>query len=230
MPSSDAILIGLTAIANQWRPLAIGWHVFFGALVLALLIGWRPSNRFAGYLLAVPFLSVSALAWTSGNPFNGATFAALALLLISRTSRLSKGPVHIAPPLLFVPGALLVAFAWGYPHFLIPDGWTAYMYAAPLGLLPCPTLSAVIGLTLILSFLRSRPWTTTLAVAGLLYGAIGVFRLGVTLDYVLLAGAMVLVGAVACSSSLPPSDSFHKLPIPTAGDSDSVEHSSPLRR
>jgi hypothetical protein len=205
MPSVEAILAGVTAIANEWRPLAIAWHVLLGAFVVGLLIGWRPSNRLAGSLLAMPFVSVSVLAWTSGNPFNGAVFAALALALTSRAIRLSRDSVHIAPRLAFVPGVLLVAFGWGYPHFLATQRWITYVYAAPLGLLPCPTLSAVIGLTLVLSFLRSKPWTMTLSLVALAYGVIGVFRLGVTLDYVLLAGATMLAAAVACSFRLPPS-------------------------
>jgi hypothetical protein len=201
MPSSAAILSGVTTIANQWRTLAIGWHMALGTLLLVLLIGRRPSNRLAGYLLVSPFLSVSYLAWTSGNPFNGVMFAALALMLIGLASRLSSESVHIASSLFFVPGALLLTFGWGYPHFLEGAQWTTYAYAAPLGLLPCPTLSAVIGLTLIFSRLGSTSWTMTLAAVGLVYGAIGVFRLGIALDYVLLAGAIVLVGAVPYSSS-----------------------------
>ena len=71
-----------------------------------------------------------------------------------------------------------------------------YGYAAPLGVLPCPTLSAVIGATLILGLLGSAVWSITLAVAGLVYGAVGVFVFGVQLDYVLLAGALGLTGAL----------------------------------
>ncbi len=75
MPSSQKILEGLTAIANDWQALAIVWHVVLGALLLALLLGWRPSKRLAGVLLAVPLASVSVLAWISENPFNGTLFA-----------------------------------------------------------------------------------------------------------------------------------------------------------
>jgi hypothetical protein len=139
---------------------------------------------------------VSALAWASGNPFNGATFAALAVFMIGITTRFSKEPVKVASPLVLLLGAFLVAFGWTYPHFLTADHWTAYTYAAPLGLLPCPTLSAVIGLTLVLGMLRSKLWSITLAAAGFAYGAIGVFTLGVTLDYGLLAGA-TLLGTIA---------------------------------
>jgi hypothetical protein len=196
MPSPEAILSLAATTANEYRMLAIGWHVFLGAILVALLAGWRPSNRFAGCLLAAPLLSVSVLAWASGNPFNGATFAALALLLFGFATRMSKEPINVASSFLLLTGALLVAFGWTYPHFLTRNHWTAYTYAAPFGLLPCPTLSAVIGLTLVLGMLRSQAWSMTLAAAGFAYGAMGVFTLGVTLDYGLLAGA-TLLGVVA---------------------------------
>jgi hypothetical protein len=196
MPSSDAILAGLTAIANEWRSLAVAWHIFTAAVLAAGFCGWRPSNRVAAYVLSAPLLSVSAASWVWGNPFNGTLFAALFLLLLALASRLSKGPVHFGAPILMIPGALFVAFGWGYPHFLETDRWTTYAYAAPLGLLPCPTLSVVIGGTLIFGLLGSATWPISLAAAGLVYGAIGVFVLGVPLDYVLLAGALVLMGAM----------------------------------
>jgi hypothetical protein len=201
MPSIDAILNGVTAIANDWRAVAIAWHAALALALLAALMGWRPSTRVAGYLFSSPFLSVSVAAWASGNPFNGTVFLALFLVLVAIAIRLSKEPVRFGRPGLVISGALLVAFGWGYPHFLETAGWTAYTYAAPLGLLPCPTLSVVIGVSLMLRLLASRTWALTLAAAGLLYGAVGVFMLGVELDYVLLAGALVLAGSIATLSS-----------------------------
>jgi len=192
MPSPDEILAGLAGIANQWRSLAIAWHAGFAALVVALIAGWRPSTRLAGFLLTTPLLSVSALAWASGNPFNAVAFALLALVLITVAWRLSGDPIHVASPPLVAAGAAALAFGWTYPHFLDTGSSIAYAYAAPLGLIPCPTLSAVIGLSLILGAFRSSAWSAALTIAGLLYGAIGVFRLGVTLDYGLLAAVAVL--------------------------------------
>jgi hypothetical protein len=193
MPSSDTILNGLTTIANAWRTVAIAWHLALVVTLLAVLMGWRPSTRVAGYLLSSPILSVSAAAWAHDNAFSGAVFVALFLVLVALASRLSPAPVHFVTPSLGIPGVLLVAFGWGYPHFLETDRWTSYAYAAPFGLLPCPTLSAVIGVTLALGALGSRAWAFTLGAAALVYGAIGAFVLGVTLDYVLLAGAVVLL-------------------------------------
>ena len=42
VPSAETILTGLTAIANEWRWLAILWHVLLGALLVTLFAGWRP--------------------------------------------------------------------------------------------------------------------------------------------------------------------------------------------
>lgn len=206
MPSADAILASATTIANEWRTVAIAWHVVLAVLLTAVFCGWRPSSRVSACVLSVPLLSVSIAAWVWGNPFNGTVFAALSVFLLAVASRLSKDPVRFGAPILAIPGALLIAFGWGYPHFLETDRWMTYAYAAPLGVLPCPTLSAVIGATLILGLLGSVTWSITLAAAGLVYGVLGVFALGVQLDYALLAGALMLVGALRGFASPLPSD------------------------
>ena len=195
MPSADAILASATTIANEWRTVAVAWHAVLLVLCTACACGWRPSPRVAAYVLSAPLLSVSAAAWAWGNPFNGTVFAALFLVVVRLARRLSADPVSFGTPILVTLGIVLVAFGWGYPHFLKTDHWMTYAYAAPLGVLPCPTLSVAIGATLICGLLGSVAWSVTLAAAGLVYGAIGVFVLGVQLDYALLAGALVLVGA-----------------------------------
>jgi hypothetical protein len=201
MPTSDAILAAATTIANEWRTVAIAWHGIVAVLLTAFFRGWRPSTRVAAYVLSAPFLSVSVAAWVWGNPFNGTVFATLFLFLIALASRLSEEPVHFGTPVLVTLGAVFVAFGWGYPHFLETDRWMTYGYAAPLGVLPCPTLSAVIGATLIFDLLGSPVWAITLAAAGLVYGAMGVFVLGVQFDYVLLAATLLLVGALGTFTS-----------------------------
>ena len=92
-------------------------------------------------------------------------------------------------------------FGWVYPHF--PDRGTglSYVYSAPTGLIPCPTLAITIGLTLILDGLRSRGWSLALGAAGLFYGGVGAFVLGVTMDLVLLLGAALLVGTIIIPKS-----------------------------
>jgi hypothetical protein len=87
----------------------------------------------------------------------------------------------------------MVVFGWIYPHFLETTSFVPYLYSAPLGLIPCPTLSMVVGLGLILGSFGSRGWTFTVGVVGLFYGLFGAVRLGVSLDWVLVVGALRLV-------------------------------------
>jgi hypothetical protein len=197
MPSSDTVLDGLTAIANDWRWLAITWHVLFAALIVWLLAGWRPSVRRLGQLLTTSLVSVSLTAWLSGNPFNGAVFAILAAVLIATAVGFPRRSVRLASSAWVASGAAVVVFGWTYPHFIRTDSWTTYLYASPFGLLPCPTLSTVIGMTIIVSNLGSTSWSTLLAGTGLVYGLIGTFRLGVVLDSGLLVATGILAAAVA---------------------------------
>ena len=50
----------------------------------------------------------------------------------------------------------------------------------------------LIAVTLIARGFDSTRWSMILAAAGLVYGAIGAFALGVEIDVVLIAGAMIL--------------------------------------
>jgi len=194
MPTPDEILRGLRDIANTWRILAIFWHVYFGLLAVLLLQGARPPRNVAGVLLGLPLLSVSGLAWIHGNPFNGTVFAVSGIALIAlSTRRLSHDRVRVAPWWAAAGGALLFAFGWVYPHFLDTSSFLPYLYSAPMGLIPCPTLSVVIGSALILGGLGSRAYSLVIGVTGIFYGLFGSVRLGVLIDWVLLFGALTIV-------------------------------------
>lgn len=68
MPTPEQVLSGFREIASTWRWLAIAWHAYLAVLVVGLVLGVRLSRRVTGILVALPLLSVSALAWRSGNP------------------------------------------------------------------------------------------------------------------------------------------------------------------
>ncbi len=193
MPTPREILAGLEEIANVWTWLAIVWRVYLAAIVVALAAGARPANRVLGTVLALPVLSVSALAWRVGNPFNGAFFALVGVLMIVTAILAPRAPVGIARPSMRAPGIVLFAFGWIYPHFLEGAPFWKYLYAAPTGLIPCPTLSAVAGLGLIGGGLGSRAWSLVVGIAGLFYGLFGAMRLGVPLDWALAAGAILTI-------------------------------------
>lgn len=196
MPEPDSVLAGLTAIAREAWPVAAAWHLIIAAVGVAVALGWRPSRRAAGALFAIPLLSVAGFAAGYGNPFNSTVFALGALGLLGLAARLPRDPARRAPLLFSILGAGLLAFGWLYPHFLGDRSPVAYLYAAPMGLLPCPTLSAVIGLALLADGLRARGWSSLLAALGLFYGLFGALRLGVWIDLALTGGAIVLLARV----------------------------------
>lgn len=200
MPTAEQILNGLTIIARDWPRLAIAWHVYFGVMLAALAAGWRPQRRDLGLYLVLPLISVSMLAWFNGNPFTGTAIAAAGFALLVIAAFLGRERVAFGPWWLIVPGAALVAFGWVYPEHIHAEGYLDYLYRAPTGLLPCPTLAVLCGISLMLGGLESRAWRYVLALAGAFYGLVGALYLGVTMDWALVAGA-VLLAAVSRAES-----------------------------
>ena len=192
MPTADRILSWALAVANDWRWLAIAWHFALAAVLIACATRRRLSPRLLGLFLVGPLASVALVAGISGNPFNGVVFLILAILLGREAVRLPAARVTWSATPTGVAGAALLAIGWTYPQFLRTDTWAEYAYAAPVGLLPCPTLAVVMGITLTFDGVRSTRWRLLLSAAGTLYGVIGVFVLGVVLDSWLLAGAILL--------------------------------------
>lgn len=192
MPSSAEILEGLQRIANGDIAFSAIWHGLVAAAVLGLDTGWRPTKRLAAVLLALPPASAALFAFLGGNPFNGGTLTALTLALLLLAGGLPDEPVAAGPGWSRALGIALIALAWCYPHFLEGRPWIAYLYAAPMGLIPCPTLALVAGFTLVAGGLGSRGWMLAVAAAAVFYGLFGAARLGVLLDVALLAGALGL--------------------------------------
>jgi hypothetical protein len=199
MPTPDQILQGLAAIANGRMILAVFWHLILAVVIIAALAGWRPIKRSGATALAVPLFSVSLLAWLYGNPFNGTVFLLFGAALAAVGMRRPASRVEPPPAWALVIGPALVIFGWAYPHFLVGGSRLRYLYEAPTGLIPCPTLSVLVGLTLLAAGFSSRTFSLCLGILGVFYGLFGAFRLGVRIDLVLLAGAIGLV-ALALTS------------------------------
>jgi hypothetical protein len=193
MPKPQEILNGLQTIVNDYSVFAILWHIVFYLLILALVFRWQPSNRVLGALMCVPLLSVAVFAWITGNPFNGILFAVASILILVFGLKAPTQTISLSQTPFLVIGIIMVLFGLVYPHFLKPDSIVGYLYASPAGLIPCPTLSIVIGLALMLGGFGSPSITLTLIVIGLFYGVFGVFRLGVHLDLFLIFGTMALL-------------------------------------
>jgi hypothetical protein len=200
MPTATNLLSSLSRIANEQSSIAIGWHILIFAGVPAYFLAGRPSPRLWAVLLAGLPLSVTIVSFAYANPFNGASFAVLSLVLLAQAvvARPSMAPLLPGRTVL---GVTLLAFGLVYPHFVGAASPAFYLIAAPVGLVPGPTLAALMGLTLLDRGLISRTWAVVLSLYGLFYFAVGVFRLGVWLDVGLLAGVVAVAAGVAALSS-----------------------------
>lgn len=193
MPTKEQILESLLSITNNYSIVAIIWHIAFYLLIAFLISKWVPSNKMLIIMLCLPLLSVSFFAWSSGNPFNGSLFLILVILVILFGLKASSGPLLLSSfPFLFI-GFIMVIFGLIYPHFLNTESFIEYFYASPAGLIPCPTLSIVIGFALIFNGFGSQSVTITLIAFGLFYGIFGVLKLAVYLDIFLLFGTLSLL-------------------------------------
>lgn len=193
MPSPSAIIAGLRFASVHLIPLAITWHVLLLAALILLIRGSRPSRRIGATLLALPIVSASAVAFAVGNPFNGALLGATGAVLIVLAWQLDATPWQLGSTPARALGAAMIVFAWIYPHFLEGLPPRTYLWAAPVGVIPCPTLSLVIGFALFFDGVGSRSWSLVLAAVGLFYGIFGAARLGVALDVLLVGGAAALL-------------------------------------
>jgi hypothetical protein len=193
MPTSEVILNGLSDIANNYACIAIIWHAIIYICIILLIIGFRPSIRVVSLILISPLLSVCLFALLAKNPFNMIIFLISSVFLVITGIKLSKEKIEIIRDRNFILGIILLIYGLVYPHFLLDNPLYAYIYSAPTGLIPCPTLSVVIGFSLIFNCLHSKKWITILSILGLFYGIFGVIRLKVYLDIGLILGTLALL-------------------------------------
>ncbi|MBN1598864.1 MAG: hypothetical protein JW894_11275 [Bacteroidales bacterium] len=193
MSRTDDIISGLHAIANDYSLFAIIWHFIFYSLIVILLLKWEPSNKLMALLICLPLFSVAVFAWLSGNPFNGMLFSMLTILILIFGLRASSQPISLSQLPFFIIGLIMIVFGLVYPHFIETSSVIKYLYASPVGLIPCPTLSILIGFILLFNGFGSQSITLTFIIFGLFYGVFGVLKLAVYLDFFLVFGTLTLL-------------------------------------
>ena len=193
MLKAQEIVNGLQTIVNEYSMFSTLWHVAFYILIIALLAKWKPSNELFTILLCLPLLSVAVFAWTAGNPFNGILFSIATILIFIFGFKAPGQPVDFSQGVFWSAGIFMIAFGLVYPHFLETNSVFKYLYASPVGLIPCPTLSILIGFALLFNGFGSNAITLTLIVFGLFYGIFGALKLAVHLDFFLVLGTVTLL-------------------------------------
>jgi len=193
IPDSQSILHSLQSITNNYNWIAILWHALALIFFILLIFKDLATNRMTGILISLPLISVAVLAWITGNPFNGFVFSVLGILTFIFGLSAPDTTVQTSRLIFLILGVLMIIFGWIYPHFLEIGSRFKYLYKSPLGLIPCPTLSFVIGITLVFGGLNSQALVLTLLVGGFFYGLFEIFRLGVVLDSILLLGTVTLL-------------------------------------
>jgi len=193
MPKTEEIINGLQSVVNDYSTFAIVWHAIFYFLLIGLIAKWQPSNKLFGVLLCLPLVSVALFAWLSGNPFNGFIFSIMAILIFIFGIKSSNQPIQVSQFPFMVTGILMIVFGLIYPHFISANSFLKYLYTSPVGLIPCPTLSILIGFLLLYNGFGSQPITITFIAFGLFYGIFGVLKLAVYLDIFLILGSIALL-------------------------------------
>jgi len=193
MPKTSDIINGLQSIVNDYSAVAIIWHIVFYLILAALIAKWQSSSRLTAILICLPLVSVAVLAFISGNPFNGILFSVMAVLTLIFGLKASHEPIQTSQLIFMVTGILMIVFGLVYPHFISAGSFLKYLYAAPVGLIPCPTLSILIGFLLVYNGISSQSITLTFVVFGLFYGIFGVLKLAVFIDIFLVLGSLSLL-------------------------------------
>jgi hypothetical protein len=193
MPKTEEIINGLRTIVNGYSTFAIIWHAVFYLLLGALLLRWQPSNKLLSLAICLPVISVAVFAWLSGNPFNGLLFSVFTVLIIIFGFGASNQPIQTSQLVFVIIGILMIVFGLVYPHFINADSFLKYLYASPVGLIPCPTLSILIGFLLLYNGFGSQSLILTFVAFGLFYGLFGVLKLAVYLDIFLVFGTITLL-------------------------------------
>lgn len=191
MPSATDILAQLTTAANEMMPLALAWHVLIALVAAAMLGGWRPPDRHAAWLLIGPALSVCFVWIAYEGWFNAVSFGLLASALALLTPRRGAWRVRGSTWSLAL-GCALTLYGFVYPHF-VEGAWYRTLYAAPVGVAPCPTLAILAGFALVTGAGESRRTPVVLAVWTAFYAAYGILKLGVILDVGLVVATVGLV-------------------------------------
>ena len=162
-------------------------HVLVLAAVISLFVisNFKAKRLIFDLTLLVLFSTVAAMSLLVGNPFNFATFA---ILSFTAAIEVVRGKNQVETPgsgfsTYLASAFILIGFV--YPEFVKTSPWLL-PFVSPVGIVPCPTLLAAMGMLNLVRPRVSRLQYVVTTLTGIIYAVIGVFFLKVNLDIALL--------------------------------------------
>lgn len=184
---SEKILTYLSMISNKSIMLNLIMHIVVLAAVISVFVIKKEKVRKAivNSSITILFLSVTINALIYGNPFHLIAFLTLSVFagveLFTGKNKFKVPRMNINTIVSFA----LIAIGLWYPEF-VNASKLQLLILSPVGIVPCPTLLAAIGI-LGLSFPQvNKPQYSITIAAGMVFGIIGTFAFKVYLDSALL--------------------------------------------
>lgn len=150
-------------------------------------------SKFKKYInngtILILFLSVVINAVVYGNPFHAVTFGILSVMelfvLVTSKNQINKPIKGVRTIISFS----FIFIALWYPEF-VKANLIEYFLVSPIGVVPCPTLIAALGILNLYYPKVSKLQFILTIFFGMIYGIIGTFKFGVYLDLSLIAIAI----------------------------------------
>lgn len=195
--NKEVILTYIQMVAGKYPVISILLHILILALIIALFLPGFKQKRIAfNGVLMVIFASVASVALINGNPFNGLFFSILTIFavveLFRRRNEITVPALTSVDRSTAIRNLLCLAAVFVgilYPHFVNVSP-AMLLFFSPMGVIPCPTLTVILGLLNLYYPKINKGLYTVVTIAGMFYGLTGVFLLHVYIDIPLMILAL----------------------------------------
>ena len=184
----------LTEVSAEVKNFSAFAHVSFLAVIIIGLIFKGARRHLFSFFMAFISLSAAVIAIKYGILPNIFIFAMFFILIVNAYIRkqlnFSFSPMR---PLNVLFGISAMFFGFWYLHWVEVPVWLNALVYSPLGVVNCPTMLMVAGFLCLNENPRSIKLEAAVALTTLFFGFFGVFRLGATVDIVMIICALFLI-------------------------------------
>lgn len=184
----------LTEVSAETKNFSAFAHVSFLAVIIIGLIFKGARKHIFSFFMAFISLSATVIAIKYGILPNIFMFATFFILIVNAYVRkqlhFSLRPMT---PLSVLFGISAMLFGFWYLHWVEAPVWLNALVYSPLGVVNCPTMLMVAGFLCLNDKPRSVKLEAAVALTTLFFGFFGVFRLGATVDVVMIICALFLI-------------------------------------